>query len=464
MSTHHTLQPPAKTGRQKPARRSRSGHPNPGRAALRGGIFGYYADQFDIYLPIITLAPALIYFQPPEMDKATSAMIAAFVFASTLVARPLGSAIFGHFADKFGRHKLTLVALAGFGLATFGIALLPGFQTVGSLAVVLLILLRFLGGVFLGGEYSTAVPLAMEWTPKKRRGLASGLITATNPLANATIAVLTFVLLMLMPAGSVDSPYVQWGWRIPFVIGGLLAVVVFFYYLRNVEEAPAFESTAPKVSPVRALFFGAHRRSLFQVFILMTGMWFLTNVAAAILPATLKGAVGVPDKSVSVIMLIASVITVGGFLAAAVLSQKIGRRRFYISFGIAALPIAGAAFVALLNTPSDNLLAITVLAVIIDVFTISAFGPIAAYLTERFPAAIRASGYGIGYSFALIIPAFYAFYQSGLSAVMPAAYTPVVLIVIGGVLLAFGAYLGPETRDVDMNAASEPATHDAPLA
>lgn len=458
MSTHETLQTPAPPAPSNTSDSS-AGKPNPGRSALRGGIFGYYADQFDIYLPIITLAPAMIYFQPPEMDKGTAATIAALVFASTLIARPLGSAIFGHFADKFGRHKLTLVALAGFGLATLGIAFLPGYQSIGTWSVVLLVLLRFTGGVFLGGEYSTAVPLAMEWTPKKRRGLASGLITATNPLANATIAVLTFALLMVLPAGSVDSPYVQWGWRIPFVIGGLLAAAVFVYYVRHVEEAPDFEASAAKESPVRALFLGRHRRSLMQVFILMTGLWFLTNVAAAILPATLKNAVGVPDKTVSVIMLIASVVTIGGFLGAAALSQKLGRRRFYIGFGLAALPVASAAFIVLLNTPAENLVAVTILAVVIDVFTISAFGPIAAYLTERFPAAIRASGYGIGYSFALIIPAFYTFYLSGLTAFMPMAYTPVVLIVIGGLLLAAGAYLGPETRDVDMGSpADEPAS------
>lgn len=448
MSTHETLTDPTLS---LPTNGSdRESKPNPGRSALKGGIFGYYADQFDIYLPIITLAPAMTYFQPPEMDKGTAATIAALVFASTLIARPLGSAIFGHFADKFGRHKLTLIALAGFGLATLGIAFLPGYQSVGIWSVVLLVLLRFIGGVFLGGEYSTAVPLAMEWTPKKRRGLASGLITATNPLANATIAVLTFVLLIVLPAGSVHSPYVQWGWRVPFIIGGILAGAVFVYYVRHVEEAPDFETSATKESPVRALFLGRHRRSLLQVFILMTGLWFLTNVAAAILPATLKTAVGVPDKTVSVIMLIASVVTIGGFLGAAALSQKIGRRRFYVGFGIASLSVASAAFIMLLNTPAEDLVVVTILAVVIDVFTISSFGPIAAYLTERFPASIRASGYGIGYSFALIIPAFYTFYLSGLTAFMPMAYTPVVLIVLGGILLAVGAYLGPETRDVDM--------------
>ena len=305
-----------------PAPPATAQNPNPGRSALRGGIFGYFADQFDIYLPIITLAPAMIFFQPPGTSTATSAMFAALIFVSTLVARPLGSAIFGHFADKFGRQKLTLVALAGFTVATIAIACMPGFQTLGVFAVILLIILRFIGGVFLGGEYSTAVPLAMEWTPKKRRGLASGLITATNPLANALIAGLTLALLTLMPSAGIHSAYVQWGWRIPFLLGGLLAAGVFVYYLRHVEEAPAWESTGGTESPLKALFTGQHRRSLFQVFILMTGCWLLTNVAAAILPGTLKATVGVPDKTVSIIMLVASVITIAGFLGSASSHKK----------------------------------------------------------------------------------------------------------------------------------------------
>jgi MFS family permease len=423
---------------------------DPGRAALRGGIFGYYADQFDIFVPIVTLAPAMIYFQSADTSATAAAWIAAGVFASTLVARPLGAAVFGHFADKVGRRITTMIAVAGFGVSTLLIGLLPGHQHIGSWAIVALIGLRFVAGIFLGGEYSTAVPLAMEWSPRHKRGLASGLITSTSPAATATIAGLTLLLLSVLPSAGLDSAYVQWGWRIPFFIGALLAVGLFVYYLRNVEEAPSFDAGEASGSPLRELLGGRHRRALLQVFVLMTGTWILTNMAVAVLPATLKNDVGLDDRSVTVIMMIAPLACIGGFLVCAVLSQRIGRRRFYIGFGVVAAVLASACYLGITTLGADDVVLAGALAAAMQVLSLSHFGPIAAYITERFPASIRATGYGVGYSLALIVPAFYAFYLSGLSAVIGAALAPAVLIALGGALVTIGAALGPETRDVDM--------------
>ncbi|MFF0224250.1 MFS transporter [Streptomyces sp. NPDC004629] len=425
---------------------------DPRRAALRGGILGYYADQFDIFVPIITLAPAMIYFEPVNTSKTTAALIAAAVFAATLLARPLGSAVFGYYADKAGRRITTMVAVAGFGVTTFLIGLLPGHQHIGLWAIALLIGMRFLGGIFMGGEYATAVPLAMEWSPARRRGLASGLITCTSPLATASIAALSLLLLSVMPPDGVHSTYVQWGWRIPFFIGGLLGIVLFFYYRRNVEEAPAFEAGESTASPLRELLGGRHRRDLAQVFTLMTGAWFLTNVAAAVLPSMLRNDIGLPDRTVSIILLISSVVCVGTFIGCAVLSQRIGRRRFYTLFGIVAAVFASTCYTLLTTLNEDQAVPATLLVIGVQVSTISMYGPIAAYLTERFPASIRATGYGVGYSLALIIPSFYAFYINGLATFTGSASAPVVLLVLGGVLVAVGGALGPETKDVDMTA------------
>lgn len=431
------------------------------RSAIRGGVLGYYADQFDIFLPIITLAPAMIYFQSQTTSAATEALIAAFVFASTLIARPLGSAFFGQWADRAGRRLPTLVAIAGFGVSVGAIAFLPGFQHIGHWAIGLLIGLRFLGGFFLGGEYSTAVPLAMEWSPKNRRGLVSGMITCTSPLANATIALITLILLNSMTSTGIDSSYVQWGWRIPFVVGGLLALATFVYYITHVEESPEFDdveqldvpaSTAGPSSPLAQLLKGRHRTTLLQVFVLMSGAWLLTNLGTAVLPSILKLQLKVPSTTVTPIMMVSALVTVGTFVGAALLSQRIGRRRFYIGAGVCAALVTPTAFVVLQGLDNSSLTPIVVCALAIQVSTISLYGPIAAYLTERFPAKIRATGYGVGYSLALVIPAFYAFYISGLSALFGDLAAVPILAVIGGVLVAVGAALGPETRDVEMSA------------
>lgn len=431
---------------------------NAKKSALRGGIFAYFVDQFDIFLPIITLAPALIYFVPDHLDAGTKALISGFIFASTLIARPLGAAVFGHYADRIGRHRTTLVAIAGFGLATLGIVVLPGHQQVGNLSIALMIILRFVSGFFLGGEYSTAVPLAMEWTPKHKRAMASGSITCTSPAATALIAGLTVGLLSVLPAGTLDSPYVQWGWRIPFLIGAVLSAILFVYYLRHVEESPNFSGSKRDAmlsenqkSPLLALVSSKHRKDFIQIFIFMTGVWLLTDMSVATLPGTLKHVVGLSDSATSAMMMVVFIFNIGFFLICAALSQRFGRRPVYIGFGLCATIIASASYYMLCQVSAEQTLLILLLCLLINAFSIACFGPIAAYLTERFPARLRATGYGVGYSLALVLPAFYPFYIDLLSQFMPLAYAPVALTAVGGLLVLMGAVAGPETRDVDMN-------------
>ena len=113
--------------------------------------------------------------------------------------------------------------------------------------------------------------------------------------------------------------------------------------------------------------------------------------------------------------------------------------------------VVGGGLYALLMTTNFRLRgAVAVTAAAVGVTTIATFGPIAAYLTERFPARIRASGFGVGYSLALVVPAFYSFYLAGLETVMPYYLTPVVLVVIAGALVSLGGTIGPETKDADL--------------
>ena len=140
------------------------------RHAVRGAWMGFYVDLFDIYLPIVVLAPAIIYFVSPELSASATAIVSASIFAATLLGRPTGAAIFGHFADTIGRRRTAIISVAGFGVATLLIALLPGYAQWGITAVVLLIALRFVDGIFLGGEYTSANPLAMEYAPRRSVG------------------------------------------------------------------------------------------------------------------------------------------------------------------------------------------------------------------------------------------------------------------------------------------------------
>ncbi|URM98161.1 MFS transporter [Actinomadura madurae] len=418
------------------------------RAAVRGGALAYFVDQFDIYLPIVVLAPATIYFQSASLSASTTALLSSLVFASTLVGRPLGALVFGHFADTVGRKVTTLVAVGGFGITTLLIACLPGHETIGAWSIGLLIFLRFIDGIFLGGEYTTAVPLAMEWCPKHKRGLYASLITSTSPWAYAVIAAITLLLLQLLPPAGLHSSYVQWGWRIPFVIGALLAAVLFRYYLKQVHEPPTERSGERHKMPFVRLVV-RYPRALAQVFILMTGTWLATNMEAAVTPAQLKSHLDLSSKEVTVTMLVINASAAVAYPFLGVLSQRIGRRRFYIGYGITVLTIGAGAY-TLMMAMNSGFGAVLGWAVLIGVFTVGTFGPIAAYLTERFPASIRSTGYGVGYSLAIVIPAFYQFYLRQLDDFMPGHLAPAVLIVLAGALISLGGFLGPETKDVDM--------------
>ncbi|MBB4683258.1 MFS transporter [Amycolatopsis jiangsuensis] len=447
MSAPH---PAAETGKVASGRPGSAHGPDRAkvRAAVRGGTLAYFVDQFDIYLPIVVLAPATAYFQAANLSASTTALLSSLVFASTLIGRPLGAVIFGHFADTVGRKRTTLVAVGGFGVLTLATACLPGHETIGMWSVGLLIALRFVDGIFLGGEYTTAVPLAMEWSPKHKRGLYASVITSTSPAAYAVIAAVTLLMLELMPSAGLHSAYVQWGWRVPFLIGALLAAVLFRYYLKQVHEPPT-ELTGEKHKLPLVQLLVKYPRVLAQVFVLMTGTWLATNMEAAVTPAQLKEHLLLSSKQVTLTMLVINAAAALSYPLFGLLSQRIGRRPFYIGYGISVI-VLGAGSYTLLMVSHGGFGAALGWGVLIGVFTVGTFGPIAAYLTERFPASIRSTAYGVGYSLALIAPAFYQFYLQRLDGVLPSHLAPAVLIVLAGALISVGGLLGPETKDVDM--------------
>lgn len=424
-----------------------SGMDRQARASMRSGTFAFYVDQFDIYLPVLVLASIGSYFQPAGVSPTTAGVLSAMVFASTLLGRPIGAALFGEMADTLGRKHTTIVATTGFGVITLLIAALPGSSTIGGWSIGLLIVLRFVNGIFLGGAYTSAVPLAMEWSPPERRGLVAGRILSASPAAYATLGLLTWSLHQLMPTDN----YAQLGWRIPFLIGALLAFVVVVGYRRSTTEPATQRSRRGQPRPLAQLFTGAHRRDLLQVLVLMSGIWLANNMVSAVLPQLLGTRLQLSPTSVSAIATANAIGLVVAFQLGGALSQRTGRRPFYLGYG-AIMAIAGGSLYALLVvTAPDAEWVVTLLMIAIGFTANASFGPIAAYLTERFPSRIRASGFGVGYSLALVLPAFYSFYLAWLSALMPDYLAPVVLIVIAGALVSIGGALGPETKDADLH-------------
>ncbi|MQA94999.1 MAG: MFS transporter [Streptosporangiales bacterium] len=427
------------------------------RSSAIGAFFAEFVDMFDIYLPTVVLTPALVYFRPSNLSPGVEAILTSLVFATTLIGRPIGAIIFGVVADRLGRKRSTMISVAGFGILTLAIALVPGYATLGLASFWILIALRFLDGICLGGGYTGALPLAMEYSPKHKRGLLGGIILAAFPLAYIAINLCALAALAIFPLAGPDSPYAVWGWRIPFVIGALLAFLLFFYYKHKVSESEIWEASAGAASksekasaPLRELLRGKTGRTFVQVFTMMTGFWLTQNLVTLYLPTiVLPDLVGLSDTELNVTLLIAYACLVASYIGSGVLGQRFGRRRFFIAAGIG-IVVAGTALLSVLVNGKDLPLPMIVLVVCaFSIIVTAPWGVILAYINERFRTDVRASGFGIGFSVSVVIPSFYAFYLAGLGDLIPNLPAAPILLAIGAILGTIGAAMGPETKDVD---------------
>ncbi|WP_028935762.1 MFS transporter [Pseudonocardia spinosispora] len=427
------------------------------RKAARAAFFGFAVDYYDIYLPVVALAPAIGYFQPPGLSPVAVTTLFYLTFAVTLIGRPVGSIIFGGISDRIGRRRATLIAVAGFTVSTLLMAALPGYAQWGYGGIALLLVLRLVGGIFMGGEYTSANPLALESCPKAKRGIVGALIAGAYPIGYIAISLVTLPMLALLPRAGADSAYQVWGWRIPFVVGGLLGVVFFVYFYRSIAESEVWRdkvasADAQQPTPVRRLLRDKDsRRRLLQALLLMTGLWLAVQSVISPVTGLLISELKQDANAVTVALLLANVVLFLGYLYFGHLGQRHGRRRVLMWSGVGTLVISVLAFTAmigLLRTGGDFALAMVLYTVAL-VVAISPFGVATVYLLEAFPTEVRASGYGIAYSVSLVLPSFYSVYMLGLAEFLPYAYTPVVLIVLSGVLTTVGAAIGVETKDVD---------------
>jgi len=421
------------------------------RRAVRAAYFGFFVDMFEVYLPIAVLAPALEYFIPAGLGAATKATIFSVVFAISLMGRPIGSLVFGHFGDRLGRRRITLISVAGFAVATLLVAALPGYRTWGGASIAALLVLRLADGIFIGGEYTAANPLAMEYSHKEKRGLNAALIHVGYPAALVCVSLLTASILKVAPGGDAGSAYAVWGWRIPFVIGALLAGALFFYYYFMVPESEVWRASKKSDAPLKEIFAGADLRRLGQLIVVMSGAWLTLDATVATLPGVINTVLGVKSPDVNTGILIGAAISVPIFPLVGVLSQKFGRRPTLIVLGLLNLvPASALYYVLMAGAYHDSAMLVGLIALIL-VLTIPVWAVITPYLAESFRTEIRSSGYGLSYSLATILPGFYSFYMLGLAKLMPYEFSPIVLLALGGLMLTFGALAGPETKHVDFN-------------
>lgn len=423
--------------------------PRKRRSAIVGAYQGLLVDFIDLYLPVIALGPAMIYFQPPGLSPTASTTLYFITFAATLLGRPLGALFFGSLADRTGRRRITLISVAGFSVCTLLIGLLPGYQSVGIWALVLLIALRFIDGIFLGAEYTAAVPLAYEYCQKEKRGLVGGILAGAYCAAFIILSLLTLLVLEFAPADGADSPYVQWGWRISFVFGAVCGFAFLIYRRNHLPESDLWENSSKAKAPLREVVFGRERSSFWQVFTLMTGLWITSSMTSSVVPDMLKTYHKLDATNLMWTLLITNIVLYAGFIGAGAASQKMGRRPFLTVMGGVIAVLGSVSYYVFMGGGIHGVLGIAAMSVVVQLVISSVFGVATCYVNERFGTSVRSSGFAMGYSFSLLIPSFYSFYLLGLGELMPGRFSPIPLLVVGGLLVSIGALWGPETRDLD---------------
>ena len=438
---------------------------NKRRNAIKGAFFSEFIDMFDIYLPVVVLAPVMFLFQPGNLSPAAEVIFSSVVFITTLLGRPVGALIFGVISDRIGRRNASVYSVAGFGIVTLLIGLMPTYSQIGISSYVLLVLLRFVDGIFLGGGYTGAIPLAFECAKKQQRGLVGGLIMAGFPAAYVSINLVAMATFAIFPLNGATSAYAMWGWRIPFVIGALLAGVLALYYVFKVEESEIWKNGTrkahvPEVTvaaitpntrvPLTDLLRGKSGANLIQVLTMMTGFWLTQNLITLFMPGgVLVRAQHLSGFKMSLTLLIAYVVLVFSYIGFGMLSQRLGRRKLFLILSPLIATIGSGLLFVLTNVHGLAFPTVVALVCALSLLATSPWGFIITYANERFVTDVRATGFGVGFSLSVIIPSFYAFYMGWLDHVIPVNAAPSVLLAIGGCVAFIGAYLGPETNDVD---------------
>ncbi|MFJ5957537.1 MFS transporter [Paenarthrobacter sp. NPDC092416] len=362
------------------------------RKIALASVIGTTVEWYDLF--VFGTASALVFNKIffPSFDPIVGTMLAFGTFASAYIARMVGAIIFGHFGDRLGRKSMLLVSLLTMGAATFAIGLLPDYNSIGIMAPLLLLLLRVIQGLALGGEWGGAVLMTVEHAPPTRRGFYGSLVQVGVP-AGTLIANVAF--LIVASTVSTEALY-SWGWRIPF-LASVLLVTVGIYIRLNIEETPSFQAVKTAGAKAKMPFAALMAKYWKQVVLggiatLSTGSTFTLLVASGVSYG--KKELG-HSESLMLWVVLASCI-LGLFLIPFFgrLSDKYGRKPIIFA-GVAAEAALAFPMFWLMDTKSVALLFVAYLAMM-TAFCAN-YGPIATFLAELFGSKVRYSGLSVAY-------------------------------------------------------------------
>ncbi|MFJ7977320.1 MFS transporter [Peribacillus sp. JNUCC 23] len=413
------------------------------RKVALASFIGTTIEWYDFYLYGTAAAlvfPALFF---PNFDPLYGTLAAFGSYAAGFIARPLGSMVFGHYGDRLGRKKVLTISLLLMGTATFLMGVLPTYQMVGLLAPLLISLLRIVQGFAIGGEWGSAVVMAVEHAPKGKRGLYGSFPQMGVPAG----LLLSTAVFSLVSNNMSNEAFLTWGWRIPFLLS-IVLVLIGLYIRLKVTESPVFLEIVEKKQQEKRPVVTVLREQKKPLF-LTIGMKLVQNAVFyiySVFVLTYLVTTHHFDRSVGLnAVMISSVIGLATMPLWSHLSDKIGRKPVYL-FGTIASTLFVFPFFWLMDSGSVILITIGIV-IGLNVLHDAVYGPQAVYYSELFSTKTRLSGASIGYQIgAILAGGFSPIIATALLAKFDGQYWPIAIYLVAlGVLSIIATLYARET-------------------
>ncbi len=365
-------------------------------ASFVGTAIEFY--DFYIYGTAAALVFPKIFF--PNLSPTMGTISSLATFAAAFLSRPVGAAVFGHFGDRLGRKKTLIATLLIMGISTFAVGLVPSAASIGILAPVILLTLRLCQGFAVGGEWAGSALLSAEYAPSDQRG-KYGMFTQLGAGAGLATSNLVF-LVANVTIGEKSPVFLDWGWRVPFLVSGLLVIVALYVRL-SIDETPVFAAEQRRNAVPRAPLTELLRTQTPQVLLAagcMVGIFTMSFLGGTYLLSYAATKIGHPRTLILTVGVLAGVALMTFTAISAVLCDRYGRRRIILAGFVVALPWAFLVM-PMIDTGSPWLFALA----IGGMFCIfgTSYGPIASFLPEIFATRYRYTGAGLAFNLAGIV-------------------------------------------------------------